>query len=105
MYGYFNGCFSIVLVHEFGGHPAQTWEPLRPTGNGYDEWPNARVFTFGYNETSHHPYGREELLGHAERLLWALSQQRKEEDTRLRPIIFLGRGGGGIIIKKVSYIS
>ncbi|KAH6849624.1 hypothetical protein B0I37DRAFT_443777 [Chaetomium sp. MPI-CAGE-AT-0009] len=93
-------CYDIVLVHEFGGHPAQTWEPLRPTDSRYDEWPNARVFTFGYNETSHHPYGREELLGHAERLLWALSQQRKEEDTRLRPIIFVGRGGGGIIIKK-----
>ncbi|KAH6641859.1 hypothetical protein F5144DRAFT_627813 [Chaetomium tenue] len=89
-------CYDIVLVHEFGGGAAQTWEPLRPKDA---EWPNARVFTFGYNETSHHPYGREELLSHANRLLWALSRQRKEEDTRLRPIIFVGRGGGGVIIK------
>ncbi|KAL8294850.1 hypothetical protein RB600_000696 [Gaeumannomyces tritici] len=87
-------CFDIVLVHEFGGHPARTWQPVMGGG-----WPDARVFTFGYNDTLRQPYGRKELSDHAERLLLELSQ-RRVDDTRLRPIVFITRGAGGIIVKK-----
>lgn len=65
--------------------------------------PDARVLSFGYNETSRHPYGREVLSSLAERLLWELYQERDEEDTRLRPLVFVGREAGGFIIKKVTY--
>ncbi len=98
-----DGSLSIVLVHEFGGHPGRTWQPLLPTGEGSDEWLNARVLTFGYSEAPKRPYKRKELLNHAEGLLWELYQQRKTEDTRVRPIMFIGRGTGGIVIKKVKW--
>ncbi|KAL8371665.1 hypothetical protein RB595_001456 [Gaeumannomyces hyphopodioides] len=93
-------CFDIVLVHDFGGDAVRQWEPLWPPGGRPKELPDARVLSFGYNEISYHPYGREELSSPAERLLWELRQERRGEDTRLRPLVFVGRGAGGFIIKK-----
>lgn len=91
------------MVHESGGHAVRTWQPLWDTAVGFTKLPDARVLTFGYSEISRHPYGRAELLDLGERLLSELSRERKAEDTRLRPLVFFGRGAGGFIIKQVTW--
>lgn len=91
------------MVHESGGHAVRAWQPLWDTAVGSPKLPDARVLTFSYSEISRHPYGRDELLDNGERLLSELSRERKAEDTRLRPLVFIGRGAGGFIIKQVTW--
>lgn len=79
--------------------PAVFW-PLELLAEDY---PNARVLTYGYDSHISHffkgPANQSGILAHGVGLMRALEVERRR--CRKRPIIFLVHGLGGIILKQV----
>jgi hypothetical protein len=116
---------SIVLIHSLGGDPRTTWtadttekryiyeENGRQTDKEYVPveiyWPyfnaprNGRVLVFGYNSNVlsfvESQDGSPSFLGHARNLVNQLVLLRHEEP--LRPLMFVGSGLGGYLVKEV----
>jgi hypothetical protein len=66
-----------------------------------DDIPEGRIFSFGWNaglfENSH-----ADLRDVATQLLLRLDTVRSTDDEKNRPLLFLGHGIGGILIKQAS---
>jgi hypothetical protein len=120
---------SIVLIHSLGGDPRTTWTTAgttekryiydkngRQTGKEYVPveiyWPDepqfnsprkGRVLVFGYNSKVlsfvESQDGSPSFLGYARNLVNELVLLRHEEP--LRPLMFVGSGLGGYLVKEV----
>ncbi|KAF2463465.1 uncharacterized protein BDR25DRAFT_165806, partial [Lindgomyces ingoldianus] len=97
----------IVFVHGLQGHPRDTW-----TGQGddvfwprdllKDDFPKARVMTFGYNTNVTRGYTaahQGNIFSHARDLLYALERKRRKAADR--DLVFIAHSLGGILVKEV----
>ncbi|KAK1834527.1 hypothetical protein QBC39DRAFT_397122 [Podospora conica] len=103
--------FDMVLVHEVDGHQINTWKhedgtfwPTQLDGMLH-EYRAPRVLRFKCRTSSSRPFASQNIDNDSMKLLSQLSQQRRETGARFRPIIFIGHGTGGIIIKKALLVA
>lgn len=94
---------SIVFVHGFQGHPRTTWaqkDIYWPADFLPQDFPNARIMTFGYDSKVVILGGANQLGidGHAKALLNSL--ERKRTSCPLRPVIYIVHSLGGIVLKE-----
>ncbi|TDZ15263.1 Protein SERAC1 [Colletotrichum orbiculare MAFF 240422] len=62
--------------------------------------PNARILLYGYDTKLLHSGSRQTIEDISVSLLNVLSAFRAEEDSKRRPIIFIGHSFGGLLIKE-----
>jgi protein SERAC1 len=99
----------IVAVHGLLGDCYETWTSESPTGTKtlllndllLRKRPNTRVMTYGYNGSLASP-SVEGVEDNARRLLNLLRTRREVEDSVHIPLVFIGHGIGGLIIKQVG---
>jgi hypothetical protein len=101
---------SIVAVHSVKGHHIFSWQAK--TNNSEKVWirdfledeiPEARVFSFGWN-AGLFENSRADLRDVATQLLVRLDTIRSSDEEKVRPLLFLGHGIGGILIKQVMHL-
>ncbi|GAB1316533.1 hypothetical protein MFIFM68171_06743 [Madurella fahalii] len=96
---------DIVLVHGLDGHYEDTWRARDKNGTLWPchrdflpaYLPNCRVLSWSYNATIN---GLRRIRDHALSLLVSLRDMREDENTPLRPLVFVGHSSGGVIIKQ-----
>ncbi|KAI1370425.1 hypothetical protein F4677DRAFT_438488, partial [Hypoxylon crocopeplum] len=102
-----NPTIDIIAVHGLNGHREHTWKADNGVNWLADEdmlpekIPNARIFVWGYDARTHgNDYLSEAYLHqHGSQLVGDLADERHLDGTSKRPIIFIGHGLGGIVIK------
>lgn len=103
---------SIVAFHGLGAHPYFTWTAKLP---GHlqrvnwlseflpEEFPGARVMTFGHNADWIHKAPLITAYETAGQFLRDFRSLRRA-DGKARPLLLLGHSFGGIVIKEVSVV-
>ncbi|KAJ2900038.1 hypothetical protein MKZ38_002691 [Zalerion maritima] len=107
---------DIVFVHGLTGDAQETWTFHQ--GKGRCFWPEdllmnepypLRVITFGYNADVARwlqPAGKNGLEDHGNDLLRDLTNLRSDtNESRTRPIVFIGHSLGGLVIEKALLTS
>ncbi|KAB8067067.1 hypothetical protein BDV29DRAFT_163796 [Aspergillus leporis] len=104
---------DIVFVHGLRGGRETTWKKKKWS----TLWPrdvlpkdinHARILTWGYDANIvdfFKPAGQTSIFGHALQLLSDLANQRRKEEEKNRPIIFLAHSLGGLVVKDALYQS
>lgn len=98
---------DVVCTHGLNGHPFDTWFsdpegffwPSRIT----EDMPNSRVMTFGYDCRLGFLIDR--LKDFARNLLQALSRERRDQNARRRPIVFVAHNLGGFLVKETIILA
>jgi hypothetical protein len=98
---------SIVAVHGLGSNwkgawTDQTTDKLWLRDFLPVEFPNTRVFSFGYDSAYVLSKSVSDISSAAASLLDSLDGERQTEAEKKRPIIFVAHSMGGIVTKKVS---
>ncbi|KAI9855289.1 MAG: hypothetical protein M1824_006216 [Vezdaea acicularis] len=105
---------DIIAVHGLGSNPKYAWTRKIKDAEGEREvkWledsdllpaaiPNARIFTFGYESKWHKDAAWQRRSLCAVQLLDALyAKRQQEEETKYRPLIFIGHSFGGVVIEQ-----
>ena len=99
---------DIVAVHGITGSAYSTWTCKDKTNSALwlrdflpQEFPGARIFTYGYPADVFFSKERGDIGTFARTLLDKLLREREENDYRHRPIIFICHSMGGIVVKQV----
>lgn len=92
------------VVGEAGGNESrkQTGAVFWPRDLLKDDFPNARIMTFGYNTAimqSYRPVDQGNIFSHAKNLLYGLELKRRNETKR--DLVFIAHSLGGILVKEV----
>ncbi|KAK0702414.1 hypothetical protein B0H67DRAFT_524214 [Lasiosphaeris hirsuta] len=100
---------DIVLVHGLNGGPIDTWTHAEPRIFWPKEWlpvqfPQARVFSFGYNADM---YGNTSIAGIRDNARSLLSRLELQRDglASPTPIVFIAHCLGGLIVKQALCIA
>ncbi|KAK6336188.1 hypothetical protein TWF696_001751 [Orbilia brochopaga] len=108
---------DIVAVHDLGTNPRTTWQSPKASKQDGEESPsskpmwlrdflprekglNARVIIFNHNSAWETHALNKSLHDHGGDLLFALRRVRQTDEEKQRPIVFIGHGFGGLIIKQ-----
>lgn len=119
---------SIVFVHGLRGHPKSTWtfesisnnrlssvlkkkpkesdEAYWPRDILPQDFPNARIITYGYDSHFTGSFGTTAnqcgISDHGQDLLSGLEHIRRADPKR--PLIFVAHSLGGLVVKEVRYL-
>jgi hypothetical protein len=101
----------IVAVHGLLGDCFESWTSESPTGTKtlwlndllLPKLPNTRVMTYGYNAALVSP-SVAGVRENARMLLSRLRDLEEFQDSVHIPLVFIGHGMGGIIIKQVRLV-
>ncbi|OCL11199.1 hypothetical protein AOQ84DRAFT_437835 [Glonium stellatum] len=100
---------DIIAIHGLNGDPYRTW-----TDGGHfwlqdflpSAFPEARIFTYGYNSGVAFTGSASKVDDYARTLLERLRAKRREFDPNVkRPILFICHSLGGIVFKKAMVIA
>lgn len=99
---------SIVAVHGLGGDWEATWTDadskclwLRDFVPQQFQGMNLRIWSFGYDSKTAFTSSVANIDDAAKALIDALNGERRGENSRKSPIIFVAHSLGGIIVKRV----
>jgi hypothetical protein len=101
---------SIILVHGLNGDPESTWQfggssiddVLWPRGFLCQDFPDARILSFGYETPPFSESSGEALEKIVESLVQSISEKRSDPLSRSTPIIWIAHSFGGFLVKAVS---
>ncbi|KAK4222931.1 hypothetical protein QBC38DRAFT_503573 [Podospora fimiseda] len=101
---------DIVLIHGVNGDAIKTWEYKSKTGDTIlwpqqllpQQFPLARVFSFGYNGDLYHNNSIAGIRDLAKTLLSSINIERQKVDPK-RPVIFVAHCLGGMIVKQALH--
>lgn len=104
---------DIIAIHGLGGHYEDiwTWYPAKRQSGTPCNWlndllptriPNARIISFGYNSAVALSKSIGDINTFGEQLLGRVLHERRSEQQKRRPIIFVCHSLGGIVAKKLN---
>ncbi|KND92361.1 Vegetative incompatibility protein HET-E-1 [Tolypocladium ophioglossoides CBS 100239] len=100
-----NAHVDVIAVPGLGSHALGSWK----SPNGDDVWirdflpkdlPNIRVLLYGYDTTLPGSLSKQSIEDLGDALLEQIIAFRQNDDTSLRPVIFIGHSLGGLLIKE-----
>ncbi|KAF9879711.1 hypothetical protein CkaCkLH20_02522 [Colletotrichum karsti] len=98
---------DIIAVPGLASHPIGTWRSSKPGNNNVwlrdflpRDIPDARILLYGYDTKLLRSNSRQNIEELSEGLLDLISAVRRDQESKRRPIIFIGHSLGGLLVKE-----